>query len=208
MPATVKSRGRKAPLVSNKDKKQDKEIRLLKEIVLADKKYLHTDLAATGVLSSSALAPLVMPSQGDNVIQRDGDTVKWLGLQGNHVGVAGDSTNLLRFIIFQWRPDNSVEVPSMAKLLQTSNTPSSVYILDQKARKKFKVLYDSCQTLSTISDTIKMGKINVPASKMINTYFTQGAITGNNVIYYFTLSDSVAAPNPTLQFNFTALFES
>jgi len=212
MPATVKSRGRKEPLVSNKkakvDKAQDRAIKIIRDIVLADKKYFHENLPATGVISSGAIAAFTMPSQGDSVVARDGDTVKWLGLNGSHESVCGDATNILRFVIFQWKPDNSVESPSLAKIFQTSNVADSVFILEQKSRNKFKVLYDSTHVMSLNGDAIKRGRIRVPASKMLNTYFTQSATTGNNVIYYVTLSDSVGAPNPSLQFNLAGMFES
>lgn len=181
---------------------------MIKDIVLADKKYFHADLPATGVISSGAIAPFTMPLQGDTVVARDGDTIKWLGINGSHESVCGDATNIVRFVIFQWKPDNSVEVPNLNKLFQSPNVADSVFILEQKSRTKFKVLYDSTHVMSLNGDAIKRGRIRVPASKMLNTYFTQSAITGNNVIYYATLSDSVGVPNPSLQFNLAGMFES
>ena len=107
----------------------------------------------------------------------------------------GDTVNFLRFVIFQWYPDNTADAPSWEKIFQyhTLTLPFNMkdylspYVLDRGSTQTFKVLHDEMCTFDTDDPTqIFKGFINKGFKKKLE----EDATYGTNHIYMMFLSDS------------------
>lgn len=175
-----------------------------------ESKYLQASISGQSVDNVGTVTGLTMPTQGDGSGSRDGNVIQWSSIIGRLAMVAGDSTNLVRFAIFQWHPDNNVDAPSIGKLLQdTATNPAiSPWISAKNQRAKFTVLYHRIKGLTTSgSNQVVTNNIHVPAKYMKRTFFNDAASTGKNVIYIMYISDSGAATHPNISLCFTYRFK-
>lgn len=179
------------------DKRQNRQIARLSKINKIETKYLQASISAS-VLNTATLAALTMPTQGSAQGQRDGDIIGWSNWSGHVQYMYGDVTNAVRLIFFQWHPLNSADVPTAAKILAIPGDPLSYFVPDAQSRGKFTVLLDHMVNLSSAGPGSAIRKISIPGSKLAETRFTTGALTGTNIPYIMYLSDSGGAPNPTI----------
>lgn len=164
-----------------------------------------------GTLSISAIdtgtiGAFSVPSNGTGPSARIGDRYKVLKLEANWNALAGDTTNVVRVTIFQWRPDDANDSPTLAKLFQHTAVPAiSVFIGDVRARRKFRVLYDRTVALSAQGPASMVGNISLD-EKMFAITDVNSADTGINKVYYVVSSDSGAATHPALILSATMYF--
>lgn len=141
--------------------------------------------------------------------ERVGDSIRIKSIQLNWIPIAADSTNVLRFIVFQWY--DVLVTPTAGDILinvGTVNAPNSLYNWDNKLR--YRILYDKRVSLGTTA-----GNGNGCYKKLITRGFRRdiryngAAATDfiNNAIYTLVISDSAAVAHPTvswtLRMNYT-----
>lgn len=167
------------------------------------------DTIYNGVLpsvASPAISAVALPVQGDGYDQRDGDHINLKMLEYKYNINVGDTTNIVRHIVFKWGDDNSVTVPTSADIFQ--NTTYAVWQsplnYQNLQNKKLKVLYDKTYALS------EQGHVAQTGTKQIHfklygrrlhgnrLRFNQGATNGTGMLYDCFISDSGFSPYPAV----------
>jgi len=110
--------------------------------------------------------------------------------------VPGDAS-LVRFVLFQWRADDNLTVPTVNNVFLTGAALDNVaYNLVHDQRNQIKVLFDRTYTLSSEgSNATKIISINY-RKHMLPIKFNGGGITGSRKIYLVT-TFSGTQPNLT-----------
>lgn len=150
---------------------------------------------------------LFPPAQGDTISTRDGDRIEPIRLFGQYAINMSSVTAISRVVILQWKPDNAVDVPSMAKIFEDSATTATVtsnYVGDAVLRKKFKVLYDKVIVNPTsVANSQVFRKFDIKNFNNKYIYFNTGTTGGKNQVYVLLISNiSSAGVGPTLTGHF------
>lgn len=164
-------------------------------------------ISASDVSTVGTMAAIAQPAQGTAYNQRVGDRIKPMQLYGNVLMTVGDHSNVCRFILFQWFPDNNFDAPSMANDIFSQGASMnwmSPFIQDPRKRRKFRVLVDIIRPTAYYGGPGQaLVKFNIPASRMAPIQFTPAsATTGEGFIYYIEVSDSGVATHPKMSFAF------
>lgn len=184
--------------------------RLLKKVSKMISKRIHQntelkyyDITAdrAGVDFSGTFWNLTNMSQGDSDTTRDGDKATPKSLNFSFDLAAGDATNHVRVIFFLWKQNTISVTPTIAYLLSpyqgTTRAIDAPYNWD--TRSNFKIIKDFNITLDTYHPIYK-GHLRLNLKKMPKISFDSGTTNGNGQIYCCILSDSGAAPNPSVSF--------
>ncbi len=142
-------------------------------------------------------------SQGSTISTREGDRIEPTILSVKGRMFCTSSSDIARIIIFQWRPDNADEAPTMAKLLQLSGSQNSVhspYILNATDRGKFAVLYDKSFMNDGNRDSFN---VKITIKKFMNKFITYntGTTTGRSQIYMLAFSNIPASSSQEPSWN-------
>lgn len=165
-----------------------------------EKKYLKYGPAASiGVPSTGALLSMVDVTQGNGDTQRIGDSLYVRSLEFNFNLANGDSTNFLRCILFQWKPNINGN-PAVGDLLLDSSDPiNSPYNHDK--RYQFKVIYDKTYLVDAVQAPVKHISWMFTRGFSRKVQYVGGASTeGSNRLFIYIFSDSSAIPHPTLAY--------
>jgi len=150
---------------------------------------------------------LFPPSQGDTIATRDGDRIEPIRLFGQYAINIPSVTTICRVFMFQWKPDNAVDAPSMAKIFEDSASTATVtsnYVGDAVLRKKFKVLYDKVIVNPTsVVNAQVFRKFDIKSFNNKYIYFNTGSTNGKNQVYVLLISNiPVAGTGPTMTGHF------
>jgi len=189
-----------------------------KTLTSREKKVVKTAVKAVGAqrevkawLASSAGIPidwdglvsqsLITPSQGNADQDRDGDRIRLKSLEMRGEVVVASSTNVLRIIVFKWKPDTSQDVPTPAKILEgfyvgQPLAPFSPYRFDKSHRNKFQVLADRTITVDQ-TDILKTFIIKKKLSGNVN--FNPGGSQGSNQLFVLCISDDGVVSHPSFR---------
>lgn len=136
--------------------------------------------------------------QGDSDTQRNGDHIMWKKLRFRYQLLAGDTTNLVRIIIFQWHP-SSTPVPNAILLTGPSGGADVYSCLNQDTRQMYKIIYDKTHSLvgngtpnfpvTSVSQTFVNRQFSLSKCQK-NVQFNAGTTVSTNTIYLMFLSDS------------------
>lgn len=166
----------------------------------AEKKYHRLAVAGSGYDYGGVVVSLSDVPAGTTDLTRVGDSLSIRSIRVMGKILSADTTNTYRIIVFQWLDD---QTPTPANVLSsvyvgTVNGVNSPYYHDQ--RKKFRVLWDKRFNVDNVSHAQQLfdTKHLFPSTKKIS--FNAGGTTGNAKIYMLLISDSGAAPHPTLDF--------
>jgi len=167
-------------------------------------KYAEAVAGAASQSSTATIAKITMPSQGDAFNNREGDEITFTSIRGRWNAIVADATNIVRYMLIKWLPDDAVEVPVVASILQS---PVSVPWISQPvanraAKAKFRVLYDSIANLSLAGTGQQIRTISIPGKRIGKVKFNAAALTGKGCIYLLTVSDSSVATHPTFSHEF------
>jgi len=105
--------------------------------------------------------------------------------------ILGDTTNLVRFFVFRWHPDNNSDTPTSSEIFASASDPLSDFVYFKQRR--FTILYDQLYSLDTYHPT-KLIDFELDLGGSLN--FTSGN-NGAEHIYVAMVSDSTAAPHPS-----------
>lgn len=192
---------KRAPAVSKATK------RYVKTALKTNKETNWANVYAPEVVEQSFDVPILTKlsaiAQGNTVNTREGDRLEPVSLSVNMIHATASIFNYSRFIIFQWKPDDAVEAPTQAKVLEYAGTAYSItspLIQEAVDRKKFKVLKDfivmnnSNTTTGAVHRQLSISKFN---NKFI--YYNTGATTGKGQLYMLSFANTaIATAGPTV----------
>lgn len=149
------------------------------------------------------------PAQGDTDINRQGDKLRMLSLTIRGNLIIGDSTNVIRMVIFQWYSgSNSIPLEDVTEASDSSGRQwMSPYKHDHAG--KFKILYDKTFNMTNVGDNAQIVFKKTVNFRGKNAYveLNNGTTTVNtNAVYVSFVSDSAAVSHPTLNYYYRLRF--
>lgn len=179
-------------------------------------KYFEGSSQNADISTSPAILDISAVSQGDTDTTRDGDRLQWVGkIDFRYSLDIADATNIIRVMIFQWKPNSS---PAAGSLFLNGPTGAvdvwSNYGHDH--RQEYTILYDKTYSLvgnggaatvptTTSSQIVRFVRISLKRiAKMAQ--FTAGTTAGTNKLYLYLISDSALVGNPTITFSAKVFF--
>lgn len=162
-----------------------------------------TMTALTGNIGNSAnFNRIATPGVGTSDSDRTADTIMIKSLYIDYSFIADDSTNLIRFIVFQWYQDSSLNPPIAASILESSSFSQVQAPYSMNNAQNYRILYDRTHTLSTAGSNevihVKKYLTKIPCRKLV---FTNSSANSANIkkgqIYVLEVSDS-ALSGPAL----------
>lgn len=151
------------------------------------------------VSSTPNVVSLSDVAQGDADTNRDGDQLSLTSIEFRGYIATGDTTNVLRFIIFQWYPNDSFYPPTASDILLTAAS-GFISPYSHDGRFQFKILYDRSFSMSTNWQPYLTFHKYVTKGFRRKIQYNAGGTTGVNKIYLLLVSDSSAAPHPTISY--------
>lgn len=131
---------------------------------------------------------------GNTSSSRVGASIQAKRLRIKWVAAMGDATNLIRFSIFYWKPNDAVDVPQASEIYQTSGCLSPLLMISPN---RFTLLYDKLVFFDTYHP-IRSGEMELRLGEYIS--YVPGLDTGMNHLYLVVQSDSGGVPNPNFEY--------
>jgi len=121
--------------------------------------------------------------------------------------ILGDTTQIVRLLVFRWRPDTGSDAPSLSEIVTDtgSNTRSVLAPFLMQNPSRFDILVDRLYSMDAYHQTF-VDRVELPLN-FYASYTSNGVNTGQNHIFTFWMSDSTALPNPTVSFESQLVFE-
>lgn len=167
----------------------------------AEVKYTIDHTAGSiNIDTTGTIAQVATPTLGTSVNERTGNEIRIRSIQFKGSVVAGDATNFVRFIIFQWK-SRSPTAPVITDILDS--TVGGLYynnLYNKTLGSSFKILYDKMWAVN--SD----GNDNRPFHALITKgfdrrcEFNSGTTLGHNTIWWLAVSDSAIGDHPQMNF--------
>lgn len=154
----------------------------------------------SGVSSTLIATDLTSIPNGTTVNSRIGSQIKLKKLILNWVCGIGDTTNLVRVLLFFWKPNDAVDLPQQSEIFQTTSTYSPLLKLNPsryKPVKDFLLIFDTYHP-------VQKGSIEINLEQLVS--YVPGVDTGMNHLYLGVYSDSGGVPNPSFEFNSSVEF--
>ncbi len=175
----------------------------VKKMIQSNIELKSFDEALGGVTVSDTpiIARWFAITQGVGNTQRIGNQINCKYMQLKYQMSAGDNTNIMRYIVFQWREDNLGNAPSVDDILYrgANSNPWTNALYNYDNRHQYTILYDRRHQLDYDNPTDTFGGSNylkIKHKKM--DYPIPAAITGTNAIYILVVSDSAAGNHPII----------
>lgn len=161
-------------------------------------KYYDQALTSNAISSSGTIFALSNMGQGNSNDKRLGQQINPKSILMRFDLFASDSTNSIRLILFKWFDQAS---PSIATVLENTTWPTLSPLNLTNSRRSIKVIYDNLVSTSISTEiTERVGKVyRKLAGKMNWADGTSGSPMGGQ-LYLLAVSDSSAAPHPSLDF--------
>jgi hypothetical protein len=166
-------------------------IRTLKESN-SEMKYFTTTISTT-ISNAIGLSDLTLIPQGVTVLERVGGVVSPKRLEINFALTTGDATNIIRLLVFWWKPNSTTDVPSLGELFADGTNPTVSPVLPLFVPLEFTIVHDTIVVLDT-SEAIRPLRLDLKLNQ--NTNFNVGVNTGSNHLYLAYVSDSIAVTHP------------
>ncbi len=138
--------------------------------------------------------------QGDTDLSRDGDACTFSRLDVRGVVYGADTTNMIRLVLFQWKPQST---PTLGLIFQDLATWGPITPLTHDTRDQYHVLDDRLLATSLNGPNAVSFDFSVPKNRLLKQQcrFQGGTTTGSNLIYLGLVTDSAAATHPLVQYN-------
>ncbi len=158
-----------------------------------EKKFFLSNFSST-VDSTMQNVDLSGIPQGTTASSRVGATIKVHKLNLRWSSYLGDTTNMIRVVIFHWKPNDAVDVPQSSELFQTTSTLAPLLKITPN---RYTILHDMLISMDTYHP-MKVGVLQLKLAQLVS--FVPGLDTGMNHVYLSVFSDSGGVPNPTFEF--------
>jgi hypothetical protein len=140
--------------------------------------------------------------QGDLDTTRDGDSINLESIKLGIELICGDATNIVRFIMFRWKPNTT---PAAADIWQAvASNVAPLYQPLHDNMQEYDILVDKLYTLHSYQPVVT--DMIIYDFKNPKVQYVSGTTTGSNKIYMYFVSDSGAATHPSLYFVSKLLF--
>lgn len=165
-------------------------------------KFLDTPINTANVDQAGAIVSLSDVPQGVTDVTRVGNNILPKRLKLRYSIVFGDTTQLVRVIVFRWKMNDASDVPAPNEILQnqfisTAGVITSDY--NEPTRTQFEVLYDKTHRgSSTIAPNSAFVTTTLKLARKKIEYKSDAVVTGLNKIFIMYISDSGAIPHPTI----------
>jgi hypothetical protein len=152
-------------------------------------------------------------SAGTSYTTRIGNRINVKEYEYSLVFDLGDSTNVVRFLVFQWLGNSTDGVPSWTDILDygTSGEPTSLRdIVSLPVRSRNQDLYEILEDriiLLNGYDKQEMRCLGRGKPFVGHVFYDASSNEGKNHIYCMMASDSGAVPNPTVAGQFRVIYE-
>lgn len=167
-------------------------------------KYAETHRAVATISGGTydyagTVVPLSNISQGDSTTTRTGSVIVYKNYVGKYTITLGDTVNLVRILIFRWKPDDSEHYPASSDLLlNTGSALAPLSNINPTHRKNFSVYVDRLHTLQTYKPIVT-GKFSLTKRKLgaqKSRYNSDDS--GSNKLWMLIISDSGAVSHPAV----------
>lgn len=159
-----------------------------------EKKFFLSSFSS-GVDSTMQSNDLSQIPQGTSASARIGSNIRTVQLNLKWAAYIGDTTNILRVIIFHWKPNDAVDIPQQSEIFQTTGVLAPT--LKNLNPNRFTKLVDFLIPLDTYHP-MKVGQFKLKLGQLIS--YVPGLDTGMNHLYLSVFSDSGGVPNPTFEY--------
>lgn len=181
----------------------------------SEKKFADYEFSLAGITSLQAIADITQVDQGTDGDQNIGTQIELESVQYNLLFTKADTTNWIRFVLFQWIPDSANDVPAWGQVMHFPTAGGnpisqmdrmSPYLLGKGNSSIFKILEDHQFTLDDNNPTHQIkGFINKGFRKNLGMRDSIPS-QGENHIFYILISDSGAINHPTVDGYFRIRF--
>lgn len=163
-------------------------------------KYYDAYVSATGVSTSGTFNDCTAIAAGTTNSTRLGNIVEALWIKCIFESNIADTTNFMRYILFQWNNDTAGLTPTLAGVLAQTGVLSSPINCQYQISdtRDIRILLDVTHTLNVNSPNVRTEHMVPMKGKRIP--FQSSATTGNQHIYLLQVSDSGAVAHPTSEF--------
>jgi hypothetical protein len=178
-------------------------------------KYADGSITPTNVTATGTTGALLNVPQGTAQSDRIGDVIfvrKLVMTALNITAANADVYSHVRVILYQWRPSIGAEAPAVNTVLQTPTTNSVFSNLNYANRRIYEILWDrtfsmtGTATVPTVGSDYVLTNVNIPIKLPSLEYQLASSSNSENTICILYISDSAAAPFPTIQFNFRMFY--
>jgi len=156
-------------------------------------KYRSLEYSSTADTTGTFIDISVV-SPGTAVDNRIGDRYKPVSMKFNFATQLADLTNRMRMIIFQWHPNDNIDIPQVSELLITTAGYETQAPINPNFKSQFTILRDQIITLDA-AHVLRDYKFIVRPRRHVE--FNNASNTGRNHIYLFLISDSAVATHPS-----------
>lgn len=172
-------------------------------VTLGEKKYVPRPQSLQSVgfdtMTGAFVNDITNITIGDNDTNRDGDQFGIRSIECNWSWIAGDSTNICRFVVFQWFPNTT---PTLSSIFQDISVPTYAPLspYDHDGRFNFKILLDVKTAVSTYGPGCQVYRKYITSGFKKKVQLVGGGLSGNNKIYVLGISDSGTTTHPGLTY--------
>lgn len=183
--------------LTKKERKEVKTIIKRQQNLTSELKFHDDFIMANGIPDTGVLRNITLISQGLNDYERVGDSIHPTSLEVRCHFTAEDTTNLIRFIVFRWLPQNNPGVSPLLSdiLLPVAGTTPPYQHYNKDKRQEFQILKDFTVDVNTNDryDQWRHFSIKLADKKCM---FNAGSNTGTGLLYIAVASDSTVALHP------------
>lgn len=167
-------------------------------------KYNQQNHQFQGISDAGTVYDITPVNQGTGDTQRIGDEIKVNAIQIRFQAIAGDTTNYLRIIVFQWIP-NDAAVPAIGNILnsQGGSVPYiTAFYNNDTLGNNYIVLCDKVYSLSQNGSNYAIQRNMYCPMKYAKkkVQFDAATTQGQQKFYVLAVSDSTASPHLSFAF--------
>jgi len=158
-----------------------------------DHKFFDTTASGT-VDNTGDLFDICTINVGDTVNTRDGNTIRVFSIEFRYSWFVDPASggNTCRFLVFRWRGDDSVDVPTLASVLEAAD-PLSPYNFESLRQKRLIVLHDTQNIISDLAPAVCTEKW-ITNQLHFNINYNTGFTTGTDKIFFLAMTDAGSDP--------------
>lgn len=165
---------------------------------MSEKKYINYIQAATQPTTAGVITSLSDTAQGDGDAGfREGDQIRLFDLELRGQVLAATGTDVLRVIVFYWKPGFAAVPPSFALLLQAAPYINSAKQMDEDRMPNATILFDRTFCSSTVDETLDTFAVKIPLTNHKVNYLGGSTTNQQNGLYIGYVNRS---GNASLQF--------
>jgi len=164
----------------------------------AEVKYVSAK-TTTSVDVTPTIISLANSSQGSTGGTHVGDACTVVSMELRYYLTIADTTQLLRVILFKWKPNMGYIAPAGADIIKDATSPwNLVSAYEEDGNDQYSIIYDRLHRLvASTSDAQAQASFKISGKSWKQEYLTATANCSNN-IYMMLISDSGVVVHPTI----------